>query len=312
MNISLIICTWNNAKRLLITLETLCSCIIPDKINWEIVVVNNNCTDETDEIVESYTGRLPIVYVHEPQQGLSRARNAGLVAATGDLVVFTDDDVRPVPGWIATYWQAFLEKPTGFYFGGPVESEFEGQKPADDVLSYAPSCVSGLSYGNEERRLPSGSDFLAANWACPKVALDTVGAFDTSKGLNSESGEMLVLGEENDLMNRLQTIEYNPWYLPNALIYHYVPIQKSTLQHIGRKLEAISFTSEAFDGNHYGSYVCWFGVPRWMLKKLVLIWAVWISKKVTGQKAHTDFLKMKILLGKVRYCHAIRNRHILP
>lgn len=87
MKISVIICTWNNAKRLAITLQSFTTCSIPDDVTWEVVLVNNNCTDETDQVVGQFKGKLPLVYVREPQQSLSRARNAGLAVATGRLIV---------------------------------------------------------------------------------------------------------------------------------------------------------------------------------------------------------------------------------
>ena len=84
--VSVVLCTWNNAKRLAITLDAISKCAFDMK--WELVVVNNNCSDETDQVVEACREKLPIVYVHETRQGLSRARNAGLSAASGELVVF--------------------------------------------------------------------------------------------------------------------------------------------------------------------------------------------------------------------------------
>ena len=67
----------------------------------ELLLVENACTDGTPAFVES--AKLPNMQcrpLHEPQKGQVRARNLGLAAARGEIIVFTDDDVRPMPGWL--------------------------------------------------------------------------------------------------------------------------------------------------------------------------------------------------------------------
>ena len=240
MDLSLIICTWNNSERLRITLDAISSCRIPEKLTWELVVVNNNCTDNTDEIITEFRHQLPIYYVRETIQGLSQARNTGLKTAAGKLIIFTDDDVKPGVGWISTYWHAYLKKPAGFFFGGPVQSEFEGNKPDNELLAYAPPSVKGLDFGAKERKLKTGEKFVSANWACPVDGLITVGGFDTRFGLDPTFGQARI-GEETDLMKRLQKAGLSPWYLPDALIVHFVGWQKSTFAHIAGRNQALGF-----------------------------------------------------------------------
>jgi GT2 family glycosyltransferase len=115
MDVSVIICTWNNCERLAITLDVISHCIVPSDPTWELVFVNNNSVDETKNITTDYSSKLPLVYTEEPQQGLSRARNRGIKVATGNLIVFTDDDTKPCPEWIEVYWNAYMDKPSGFF-----------------------------------------------------------------------------------------------------------------------------------------------------------------------------------------------------
>ncbi|MFD2816573.1 glycosyltransferase family 2 protein [Paracoccus aerius] len=63
----------------------------------DIVVVDNGPDPETEAVTRRNPG---VRYVQEPRPGLSRARNAGIAVARGDVAVFVDDDVRPEPGWI--------------------------------------------------------------------------------------------------------------------------------------------------------------------------------------------------------------------
>ena len=108
-------------------------------------IVNNNCSDDTDQAVEQFKTKLPLVYIKESSQGKSRALNAGLSIAKGRLVIFCDDDVILNINWIDAYWKAFQTKPFGYFWGGPIESEFEGEQPQDDLLSVAPFSVKNSS-----------------------------------------------------------------------------------------------------------------------------------------------------------------------
>jgi glycosyltransferase involved in cell wall biosynthesis len=111
IDLTVMICTWNNAVQLDRTLTSFGSCRIPAGITWEVIVVNNDCSKTTDSVVANHLGTLPVVLVHEPLPGLSRARNRGLQAARGKLVVFTDDDVTVREGWLEAYWEALLPAP---------------------------------------------------------------------------------------------------------------------------------------------------------------------------------------------------------
>jgi glycosyltransferase involved in cell wall biosynthesis len=230
MDVSVVISTWNNSGRLHRTLEALAASEVGAA--WELVLVNNACTDDTDAVAEAFRDRLPLVYVHEPRPGLSHGRNAALAAARGRLIVFTDDDVRVGRDWIERYWRAYEQKPEGFYFGGPIDSDYEAAPPPDAPwLALAPPSIRGLDWGPAERMLGKGEFFVAANWACPASALAAVGGFDPKLGLNPASGQVGV-GEESDLMDRLREAGWKAWYLPGNRIGHFVPAGKCTQAHV--------------------------------------------------------------------------------
>ena len=163
MDLSVVLCTWNNCGRLAITLDAICRCVIPANLKWEIVLVNNNCTDETQRVAHAFAPKLPLRYVEEPRQGLSRAKNAGLKTASGQLIVFTDDDVKPHPEWLVTYWEAYQARPSGCYFGGPITCEYEDRRPDSELLRVASLPVAGVDWGPEARLLGEDQHFLGAN-----------------------------------------------------------------------------------------------------------------------------------------------------
>ncbi|MDB4477320.1 glycosyltransferase family 2 protein, partial [Rhodopirellula sp.] len=129
MNISVNICTWNRASELRKTLQSMTLLEIPEGINWELLIVNNNCTDETDDVVHQYLQKLPIVYLHEHTPGKSHALNLALKHATGELILFTDDDVLVSQAWLKHYAITAADFPNHSVFGGCVTPLYEKKPP---------------------------------------------------------------------------------------------------------------------------------------------------------------------------------------
>lgn len=300
MDLSVILCTWNNAERLRITLGAIAQCRVPLGLRWELVLVNNNCTDDTDAVAAEFGERLPLVVVHERTPGLSRARNAGLTAASGGLVVFTDDDVRPVPDWIATYWRAFEERPEGHYFGGPLVSEFEGKSLSSDLVRFAPWSVKGLDWGKYERELKEGESLVSANFGCPRAAIEAVGAFDPALGLKGNATGVDGTGEESDLMARMREDGWRPWYLPDALIHHFVPASKTTLLHLGSRAESHGSRLAKIGGAEMVSRPEIAGVPLPLMVEGVGHWLRWQKNRVTGRSPGRHYIQLRRTIGKIR------------
>jgi len=299
MNISVVLCTYNNDDRLRITLNSFCQLNRPEGVNWELVTVNNNSTDDTEEVIKSFSGRLPITYVYEPEQGLSRARNAGLNAAEGELIVFTDDDVKPNPDWLAAYWEAYQDRPEGYYFGGPIESEFEGEPPDEDLLRIAMPSVAGLDHGSEPKPLPPQKIFIGANWACPSRYLRQVGGFDESLGLNAGNEEISV-GEETDLMSRLEKEGIRGWYEPRAKIKHFVSKEKCTLDHIvSRHLAGVGVGSPQEKEAIYSP----FGVPVGLHEQAIVSGVKWMTRKMMDRKWKEEYLNWRMWLKRADTFH---------
>lgn len=265
MDISVVIATWNNAARLRMTLRAVLNCVIPNDVRqWEIVVVNNNSTDETATVLAEFDADTRVVGVFEPRQGLSKARNAGLQAAQGKLIIFGDDDITPCRNWIGTYWRAFSDSNSPAIFGGPVVSEFEKAAPPPELLLLAPPSVKGKSFGDVLRPLTDKEVFLAANWAAPRHELMRLGGFDESLGLSGNASS--VSGEEDDLQRRLRREGFQSIYLPGASIKHFVPAAKIQLRHIASRWEMHGVhlgreISNTYSGPTLGGY------PRYVVRQ---------------------------------------------
>src|SRR5215470_9345199 len=97
--LTVLMATYNRAGLLPEVLNTYSRLEPPDG-GWKLVIVDNGSTDQTKETIKSFSSRLPITYLTELKRGKSAAVNTGLASVSGDLVVFTDDDVLPHPHWL--------------------------------------------------------------------------------------------------------------------------------------------------------------------------------------------------------------------
>jgi glucosyl-dolichyl phosphate glucuronosyltransferase len=119
MSVSIIICTANRAESLRETLDSLDCVDVPVQLQCELLVVDNASTDDTRKVVEMRSLRsMPIRYLYEPKRGQANARNTGLAASTGEVIVFTDDDVRPRSDWLARMCAPILAREAEAVAGG--------------------------------------------------------------------------------------------------------------------------------------------------------------------------------------------------
>ena len=120
-DISAVITTYNRCEMLATALEALLS-RQTGGVRYEVIVVDNNSTDNTRATIEAFIarGHANLRYVFEPKQGIAHGRNAGIAAARADIIAFTDDDVVVTENWIATINRAFAENPEVEYIGGKI------------------------------------------------------------------------------------------------------------------------------------------------------------------------------------------------
>ena len=116
--ISIIICTYNREAYIGKVLEALSRESYTD---FETIVVDNNSTDSTPLVIKDFQSshpELPLRILNEKKQGLSWARNCGIRAAEGDLLVFLDDDAIPEEGYVERLAENMKAYPQAGAFGG--------------------------------------------------------------------------------------------------------------------------------------------------------------------------------------------------
>ncbi|MDR3637810.1 MAG: glycosyltransferase [Isosphaeraceae bacterium] len=232
MIVTVTVSTWNRASYLDSTLTGMRNLHVPEGIDWELLVVNNNCTDGTDEVIARHARGLPLRRLFEADQGLSNARNLAVAEARGDLILFTDDDVVVDSGWMAAYVEAARNWPEADYFGGTIDPLFEAE-PSGWIRRHLKLLSSpfGIHQFGEEIRFfrPSEAPF-GANMAFRREVLGAR-PFDSRLG---RCGDEVVNGEETALFERLAASGVRGLWVGTARVQHRIPLDHMTEQYLYR------------------------------------------------------------------------------
>jgi len=147
-DVSVVVSTYNRHRTLPRVIESLLEQRVPASLHYEIIIVDNNCTDATREVIADYQRRFPglVRYAFEGRQGVSNGRNAGIRAARAPIVAFTDDDNVAARTWVATIAQLFRSHPEAAGVGGKVLPEWPMTPPLWlDQKHWSPLAI--LDYG---------------------------------------------------------------------------------------------------------------------------------------------------------------------
>lgn len=233
IKLSIIIATYNRAEFLIRTLTSLKNQTLENSL-FEIVVVNNNCKDNTSELFEEFAANnstLNLKMVRETMQGLSHARNCGLAESKGEYIAIIDDDEEVNGGFAEGYYSFFEGHPDVAACGGKVVPLYEF--PAPKWLSpYSERPIAGqLDLGSEikpftGKRYPGGG-----NMGIRRSAIEKYGSFNTELG---RTGSSPMGGEEKELFERLRAGGEKIYYIPDSIIYHIIPEAKLTREYFER------------------------------------------------------------------------------
>ena len=231
MKFSIVIPTYNRADELQRTLASLAQVTCAE--TWEVVVADNNCTDNTSAVVReaAVTLPVPLTYVSEKVPGRCAALNAGIAHASGDLIVTIDDDVRVAPDYLEQVGHAFATLKCDF-IGGRVHPLWRGERP-----SWLPArrtrhwaVIALLDEGVEPFEwttlLPIG-----ANMAFTRHAFELTGPWNNTVGRKAGT----LLGQEvREWCIRAREKGLRGFYAPNVLVQHVIHADRLTKKYFRR------------------------------------------------------------------------------
>jgi glycosyltransferase involved in cell wall biosynthesis len=298
--ISIIVCTYNRQKYLAEVLESIKNQSSAKDL-YETIVINNNSTDNTLKVCEQFKTENPELnfrFFTETKQGLSHAKNRGIEEAKGDFIVFVDDDAFVNEQYIEKISIFINSVPEVKVIGGKIIPVYE-EKP-NWISPYLEPIFGKLDMG-ESITLFTGKNFpFGGNSGAAKDVFEKFGNFNPELG---RKGDKMLASEEKDFYARIKSAKIKMYYLPDMILYHHAPKERTTPEFIKKQAIGIG-QSEKFRAKQIGilnlgkshftemlKWIATFGISTIYLfsgkiekAKMLLKFRFWVSKGIFGRK----------------------------
>ena len=241
VKISVIIPTWNRSFYLKKAINSFLEQTFSQKF-YEIIVVDNNCTDDTKQIVQdmSINKEVNVKYFFQKAQGLHHATNLGICKSKGEIIVFGDDDIIVEKNFLEKIYNTFQNDKTIGIVGGkiiPIWDETPPQWIYDYGSNKIHSVFAYLDYGNNYKILDKEYVF-GCNFSIKKEVAINIGGRppDTfPKHLKHLSG-----GGEAMMVNYVRNLGLTVIYQPEAVVYHHASVKRATIEYFIDRYERFS------------------------------------------------------------------------
>lgn len=210
MKISILIASYNRSSSLLKFLQELTRQVVPQGLDWEVLIVDNNSTDGTSDAVAPFVQENPhrFRYFLETRQGKSAALNTGIKEARGEILAFTDDDCLPNLDWLSSIAGEFSTDPLLGAIGGRVELYDKQDKPVSIRTCTQRTLISTPSQ--------LFSLLIGCNMAVHRRVCERVEEFDTLLGPGIRTRAL----EDMDFLYRIYKQGFKMVYSPAVLVFH--------------------------------------------------------------------------------------------
>ncbi len=231
----IIIATYNGAKTLPVVLDSLTRSTLP-KDQWRLLVMNNNSTDHTRAVVESYADKLPVEVIDVTTPGKSKAQNAGIALTDAEYILFTDDDVKLAPEWAAALIHAGETQPDYDIFTGMIIGQWE-KEPDTQLKNWIPL---GSTYAIHERT-ESGDCDPGKVWGPNMMYRKCV--FENGHRFNEAIGPVpaptYAMGEDSELAVRASESGHKVYFSADAKVIHTIEADTVNEDWIVRRAERL-------------------------------------------------------------------------
>jgi len=264
---SIIICTYNRDKYLYNCLKSIAENNFSFE-NYEILVINNNSTDNTENECQRFQNdflQVNFRYFVEKNQGLSFARNRGIDEAKGAVLVFLDDDAFVQKDYLKNLFNNLEKYPDYSSFGGKITPKFESGEPPKWLSKWTYSWVSAIDLGEKTQEFSGEKYPIGANMGIKADILAQIGNFNTELGRSKKN---LMAGEEKDIFNRIKNFGGKIYYFPDIKVEHIIPEKRTTNDYIKRmgqgvgvseKVRTLAISKTAYLKRLFAEMVKWAG-----------------------------------------------------
>jgi len=228
--VSIIICCYNSSKRLPVTLKYIAHQKVPANILWEVIVVDNNSSDDTKEVAiqewKRHNVYVPFKIITEQKQGLIYARERGYEEAGYDLLLFCDDDNWLDEKYVSIAFEIMEKNKNIGILGGCSKGFFEIEEPvwfSQFERAYAigkPLAVPGIA---NERSYIAGAGMVIR-----KCFFELFESVSFQKLLTGRKRSLLLAGEDSEISLMVLFLGYDLYYDERLRFTHYMPARRLT------------------------------------------------------------------------------------
>jgi glucosyl-dolichyl phosphate glucuronosyltransferase len=257
--------------------------------DYEVIIINNNSTDNTVEIVEKFIKNYPhMKLINEPHQGISFVRNRGYIEAQGDYVAYIDDDCVADINWIKIIHQSIYDvTPQPLVIGGKILPYYNTIPPkwfSNELETFTRGSLKKFLSDNGKE------GFWGANMIIKKSILIEYNGFKTEYGMN---GKVLNLGEEPELFLRIFKDKPLFWYDPEIIVHHYIKDNFMNLSYrFKRAWSTGRLTYKLYRNNR--SKLLFYCISRSIFHSLCLIMFL-----LTFRKRYLIVKRIQLLISKI-------------
>lgn len=244
LDFSIAIPTYNGATRLAAVLESLRWQLNTYDLSWEIIVVDNNSTDNTADIVKDYQRQWdldsPIRYAFERKQGAAYARQTAIKIANSPLVGFLDDDTLPGMTWVISAYRFAQKHPNAGVIASRIRGKFETTPPQNferiaSLLALTERGAKPLMYKPSQKVIPPSAGMVVRRQAW----LDNVPEELVLTGRTSTS---MLTGEDTESILHIQQAGWEVWYNPQMRLQHQIPSSRLTRNYLQKLCRGIGLS----------------------------------------------------------------------
>lgn len=236
--ISVVICTYNRADYIGEAMGSLYRQTLP-KNRFEVILVNNNSTDNTAEVCRQFIEAHPdasFTYLKENRQGASFARNTGAAVAGSPLLCFMDDDAVAAPDYLERIVAFFEQYPDAGGLGGRIIPRYVPAEP-EWMSHFVSSLVGNFDYSKTVAVFSPNKYPLESNMVIRKADFDAVNGFNTA--LPGVQGTLRIGGEGKEFFLKLKALGRIIYYDPAIQVEHVVETKKLTPEYMYRVASGI-------------------------------------------------------------------------
>ncbi|MBA6341494.1 glycosyltransferase family 2 protein [Colwellia sp. MB02u-10] len=294
MDLSIIFATYHSEEILQKSLE--CYCLIDSKYQWELIIVDNANREETRKVIDLFKDKLPIHFIKESDSGKNNALNKAIPHAKSDLIWFTDNDILPPPDLVDIYVDNCQKYMKYDVFGGNILPDTALPEWIDTSSHLIKAAFGILKLGDEN--LPvDASSFWGGNMLIRKRVLDSGIKFGSKV---CSSGNNHIMGNETELLLRLEKDGYLGFFLSNATVKHQIRQEQLTVKWLIRRAYnaggGIAYNTQLDDI----STIC--GMPKYFFRILIIDFftALWGIITFRKKLMIISLMKLSNTIGRLK------------